>query len=33
MFVHGAYVRDGAWWWRRTAALLDGVIGVTRQDA
>ncbi|WP_269750527.1 alpha/beta fold hydrolase [Microbispora sp. ATCC PTA-5024] len=25
VFVHGACVRDGAWWWRRTAAhLADG---------
>ncbi|WP_138759615.1 alpha/beta fold hydrolase [Modestobacter altitudinis] len=23
VFVHGACVRDGAWWWHRTAALLD----------
>lgn len=22
VFVHGACVRDGAWWWSRTAALL-----------
>jgi pimeloyl-ACP methyl ester carboxylesterase len=22
VFVHGACVRDGAWWWRRTAELL-----------
>ncbi|MFD1715450.1 alpha/beta hydrolase [Amnibacterium flavum] len=22
IFVHGALVRDGAWWWRRTADLL-----------
>ncbi len=22
VFVHGACVRDGSWWWRRTAALL-----------
>jgi pimeloyl-ACP methyl ester carboxylesterase len=22
VFVHGACVRDGAWWWHRTAALL-----------
>ena len=22
LFVHGACVRDGAWWWHRTAALL-----------
>lgn len=24
VFVHGACVRDGAWWWRPTAELLDG---------
>lgn len=23
VFVHGACVRDGAWWWHRTAAVLD----------
>ncbi|WP_029432531.1 alpha/beta fold hydrolase [Blastococcus sp. URHD0036] len=23
VFVHGACVRDGAWWWHRTAALLE----------
>lgn len=23
LFVHGALVRDGAWWWSPTAALLD----------
>ncbi|GIH93448.1 alpha/beta hydrolase [Planobispora siamensis] len=23
VFVHGACVRDGAWWWHRAAALLD----------
>jgi len=23
IFVHGALVRDGAWWWQRTAELLD----------
>jgi hypothetical protein len=22
VFVHGACVRDGAWWWHRTAELL-----------
>jgi pimeloyl-ACP methyl ester carboxylesterase len=31
VFVHGACVRDGSWWWHRTAqALLDrGVVSVT----
>ncbi|WP_406192928.1 alpha/beta hydrolase [Kitasatospora sp. NBC_01560] len=24
VFVHGACVRDGAWWWHRTAGLLSG---------
>lgn len=24
VFVHGALVRDGAWWWHRTAAILAG---------
>ena len=24
VFVHGACVRDGAWWWHRTAELLAG---------
>lgn len=23
VFVHGALVRDGAWWWHRVAGLLD----------
>jgi pimeloyl-ACP methyl ester carboxylesterase len=23
LFVHGACVRDGSWWWHRTAALLQ----------
>ncbi len=23
IFVHGALVRDGAWWWRRAGELLD----------
>lgn len=23
VFVHGACVQDGSWWWRRTAALLQ----------
>ena len=22
VFVHGACVKDGAWWWHRTAELL-----------
>ena len=31
VFVHGACVRDGSWWWHRTAALLleQGVSSVT----
>ena len=31
VFVHGACVRDGSWWWHRTAALLQeqGVAGVS----
>ena len=31
VFVHGACVQDGAWWWHRTAALLaeQGVQSVT----
>lgn len=30
VFVHGACVRDGSWWWHRTASLLadKGVAGV-----
>ena len=30
VFVHGACVRDGSWWWHRTAALLQerGVVSV-----
>ncbi|MER5598698.1 alpha/beta hydrolase [Streptomyces sp. NPDC002265] len=30
VFVHGACVRDGAWWWHRTAELLQerGVLSV-----
>src|SRR4051794_11436784 len=24
VFVHGACVKDGAWWWHRTGALLTG---------
>lgn len=23
VFVHGACVRDGSWWWHRTAELLQ----------
>jgi pimeloyl-ACP methyl ester carboxylesterase len=31
VFVHGACVRDGSWWWHRTAELLQerGVLSVT----
>src|SRR4051794_35396401 len=31
VFVHGACVRDGAWWWHRAAALLQeqGVASVS----
>src|SRR4051794_3185201 len=31
VFVHGACVKDGSWWWHRTAALLAerGVVSVT----
>lgn len=31
VFVHGACVRDGSWWWHRTAALLEeqGVASAT----
>jgi pimeloyl-ACP methyl ester carboxylesterase len=28
VFVHGALVRDGAWWWRPAAALLEQRTGV-----
>jgi pimeloyl-ACP methyl ester carboxylesterase len=28
IFVHGALVRDGAWWWRRTADLLEERTGI-----
>jgi pimeloyl-ACP methyl ester carboxylesterase len=28
VFVHGALVRDGAWWWHRTAELLRKRTGV-----
>src|SRR6202012_722223 len=30
VFVHGACVKDGAWWWHRTAGLL-GEEGVTSE--
>lgn len=29
IFVHGALVRDGAWWWRPTAELLEERAGVS----
>lgn len=29
VFVHGALVRDGAWWWHRTAELLRDRTGAT----
>lgn len=29
VFVHGALVRDGSWWWQPTAALLQERTGVT----
>ncbi|NNC12561.1 alpha/beta hydrolase [Planctomonas sp. JC2975] len=29
IFVHGALVRDGAWWWQPTAALLQQQTGIT----
>lgn len=28
IFVHGALVRDGAWWWQRTADLLEQRTGI-----
>ena len=28
IFVHGALVRDGQWWWRRTADLLEERTGI-----
>jgi pimeloyl-ACP methyl ester carboxylesterase len=28
VFVHGALVRDGQWWWQPTATLLEGRTGV-----
>lgn len=29
LFVHGAFVRDGAWWWRRAAEAIERATGVT----
>ncbi|GAB3605596.1 alpha/beta hydrolase [Conyzicola nivalis] len=28
IFVHGALVRDGQWWWQRTAELLERSTGI-----
>lgn len=28
LFVHGAFVRDGRWWWERTANLLEQRTGI-----
>jgi len=28
LFVHGALVRDGQWWWRPTAELLEAETGI-----
>src|SRR3954468_21479772 len=28
IFVHGALVRDGAWWWKPTAELLEQRTGI-----
>ncbi|MDQ0744693.1 pimeloyl-ACP methyl ester carboxylesterase [Clavibacter sp. B3I6] len=28
VFVHGALVRDGAWWWRPAADLLEARLGI-----
>jgi pimeloyl-ACP methyl ester carboxylesterase len=28
IFVHGALVRDGQWWWKRAADLLEGRTGI-----
>jgi pimeloyl-ACP methyl ester carboxylesterase len=28
LFVHGALVRDGAWWWRSVARLVEERVGV-----
>ena len=28
IFVHGALVRDGQWWWQRTATLLEERTGI-----
>ena len=30
VFVHGACVKDGSWWWHRTAELLAGAGGRQR---
>jgi pimeloyl-ACP methyl ester carboxylesterase len=29
LFVHGALVRDGAWWWQRVAEMVQRETGVT----
>ncbi|GAA4378465.1 hypothetical protein GCM10023166_31170 [Paeniglutamicibacter cryotolerans] len=29
IFVHGALVRDGRWWWQRTAELLSEATGIS----
>lgn len=29
LFVHGALVRDGAWWWQRVAEQVEARFGVT----
>lgn len=29
LFVHGALVRDGAWWWQRVAREVEARLGVT----
>lgn len=29
IFVHGAFVRDGAWWWQQTAELIEQSTGVS----
>lgn len=28
IFVHGALVRDGEWWWHRAAALIEERLGI-----